>query len=149
MKSPNSRRFGSWIVRPMSCAAKIAGIVLLVGCSQEGGSLASVSGVVTLDGSPIANGSVLLTDAEGKMATSPLQTDGSYSLECVPGVYAVAVAPPPPLDPLALNGSAGSGLASAKIPKQYQDVGTSGLTVEVKDGKNAADFRLDSRPKPK
>lgn len=83
------------------------------------------------------------------MATAPLQTDGSFTLQCVPGAYAVAVAPPPPLDPLALNSSAGSGPAPANIPKQYQDVGTSGLAVNVEHGENAVDFHLDSRPKRK
>lgn len=128
----------SWILA-------LLGLGLLSGCWSGGGQgTASVSGAVTLDGQPIGAGSVLLVSERGLGVSAELQRDGKYAIRCLPGKYFVAVSPPPPADPLAPQ-AAGAPSPEVKIPKSYQDAGTSGLLAEVKDGTNSFDFSLDSK----
>jgi len=125
--------------------ACLLGVGLLTGCSSKNGlSTASVSGAVTLDGRPIGGGSVLLVSEGGLGVSGDVQADGKYVLKCLPGKYFVAVSPPPPPDPLAPKPSSAPS-AEVKIPKPYQDAGTSGLLADVKDGSNSLDFSLDSK----
>lgn len=129
----------SWILAPL------LGLGLLSGCWSGGGpETASVSGAVTLDGQPIGAGSVLLVSERGLGVSAELQRDGKYAIRCLPGKYFVAVSPPPPADPLAPK-AAPAPSPEVKIPKPYQDAGTSGLLAEVKDGTNSFDFSLDSK----
>ncbi|HVJ69051.1 MAG TPA: hypothetical protein VM510_13775, partial [Caulifigura sp.] len=71
-------------------------------------------------------------------------SDGTYSLSCPAATYSVAVAPVPPPDPL-LQQSAAPAAPGVKLPAAYQEVATSGLVAEVKDGSVPIDFELDSK----
>lgn len=129
----------SWI------GASFLSLGLLSGCWSGGGpETASVSGAVTLDGKPIGAGSVLLVSERGLGVSAELQSDGKFGIRCLPGKYFVAVSPPSPADPLAPKSSPAPS-AEVKIPKPYQDAGTSGLLADVKDGNNSFDFSLDSK----
>ncbi|MFI4875196.1 MAG: hypothetical protein ACIALR_07660 [Blastopirellula sp. JB062] len=121
-------------------------LLAVAGCSQNSGATASVSGQVTLDGTVVPSGSVVLIDQSGKIATAELQTDGTYSLTCSPGKYQVAVTPPPPVDPLAPK-TEQIARQAVPVPKRYADVGTSGLTLDAKAGDNTHDLALDSSAK--
>ncbi|EAQ80655.1 hypothetical protein DSM3645_14955 [Blastopirellula marina DSM 3645] len=120
----------------------------LAGCSQGQAFKSSVVGKVTLDDQPVPQGSIVLIDQAGKLATSALEPDGGYSLRCSPGSYHIAIAPPPPPDPFAPKSSE-TKVNVVKIPSKYRDVGTSGLTIDVKEGENTFDVQLAPSPQRK
>ncbi len=97
-------------------------VVLLAGCSKETRT-AAVSGKVTLDDAPVSAGTVLFMPDDGQAASADLQPDGSYTLECHPGSFKVAVSPPPVADPLSDPNAASSD--TVKIPEKYCDFGSS------------------------
>lgn len=113
------------------------GLLLATGCSSGG---KSVSGKVTVDGTPLKTGSVRFVPDKTKGNTSTKEavgviTDGSYTMgvdgktAVPPGWYKVAVISAEPLDSSKPNAPAKSYIA----PK-YNDPETSGLTVEVGSG---------------
>lgn len=120
-------------------------LLLPAGCSSNGEKPSfAVSGKVTLDGQPVPGGAVLLINDTGSAASAALGPDGAYSLKCPSGTYRVAISPPPPPDPL-LKQAAPAAPVVANIPPAYQEVSTSNLTVEVKDGSVTLDLPLDSK----
>jgi len=127
-----------------------AGVFLsFTGC---GGSQGTVSGKVTLDGKPLPGGLVSIFDAEGQTRTSGIGKDGAYSMSNVaPGKAQIAVltmeertdlrgsqsgAPP-------VKNSMGTFVA---IPAKYLSKETSGLSLEVKTGKQDFEIQLKGEP---
>ncbi len=125
-------------------------IVILPGCGQNE-KLGGVYGTVRLDGKPLAKGTVRFTPAAGRAATGNIQSDGTYTLGtygesdgALLGKHQVAV--------IAYDAAADSRPAyeirnvksTSLVPDRYMSVGTSGLTFDVKPGKNQADFELTS-----
>lgn len=89
---------------------------------------AKVSGKVTFQGKPVAEGEIAFVPADpkaGKTVTASIK-DGSYSVALAPGQYAVAV----------------TGSKDMPLPAKYAASDTSGLTAEVKDGANTLDIDL-------
>ena len=113
-----------------------------VGCGEQTyeGRSAVVKGNVLLSGAPLSAGNVLFMMEDGHAATSPLAADGTYSTQCRPGKYNVAVTPPELVDPLA---AASNPAKMASIPRRYQDLGTSGLSFDAKAGNNQFDIKLE------
>jgi len=132
-----------------SCPARwgiwLLSIGLLAGCFSGSGERRSgtVSGKVTLDGAALAAGTVLFMTEDGHGATADIQPDGSYTLQCRPDQYKVAVSPPTASDPLA--GPNASSQSAGAIPAKYHDVATSSLSTEVKEGENTFDISLARR----
>lgn len=116
-------------------------IALEAGCAPQAyeGRTAKVSGKVTLGDAAVSAGNVLFMMEDGHAASTVLGTDGTYSTECRPGTYKVAVTPPELVDPLAASGNS---QARVSIPNRYQDLGTSGLTIDLKEGDNRFDIPL-------
>jgi len=125
-------------VRATLCALFVCSFM---GCSASPyeGRTAKVSGKVSLDGSPISVGNVLFMMEDGHAASCPIGADGFFATECRPGKYKVAVSPPELIDPLS---SGGGNAARVAIPNRFQDLGTSGLSVELKAGDNTYDIPL-------
>jgi hypothetical protein len=121
-------------------------LALLVGCSKSSDEYSAVvSGKVTLGNSAVAAGTVLFMTEGGHAATAELASDGTYTLRCRPDRFKVAVTPPPPPDPLATPANAPPSRlpsSTSPIPKRYHDFGTSGLTIEAKEGNNTFDIAL-------
>ncbi len=129
-------------LRACNLACCIAfGFACFSGCSTQPyeGRSAKVAGRVTLGGSPLTAGNVLFMMDDGHAANSPLGSDGTYSVDCRPGKYKVAVTPPELIDPLAASGEKG---ARVLIPNKYLDLGNSGLIVELKPGDNTYDIPM-------
>src|SRR6185437_7966498 len=83
---------------------------------------AEVSGIVTLDGKPLADGTLTLHGAGDKTHTAAIK-DGKYDLKGVPpGTYQVAVKAKD---------------AKAGVPARYADADKSGLTVAVRPGRTS------------
>lgn len=118
-------------------------LVLAAGCG--GGDTHPVSGrVVFDDGEPMESGFVLFKPAKGGPSRGVV-TDGSYQLSTLgendgapAGSYKVAIIPDTPGD---YDPDSGKGFVP-KAPQQYFSPETSGLTFEVKPGKNQADFTI-------
>ena len=119
-----------------------------LGCHGAGTpETAAVQGKVTYQGKPITQGVILLTpEAGGQAAIGEIQADGSFQLTTFkkndgarPGKYRVAVQP-------SSSGAAVPGMEFAggkpPIPAKYLDGSTSGLTAEIKPGKNTLDLPL-------
>jgi hypothetical protein len=121
-------------------------VALLLGCGKPAEErTAVVLGTVTLEGAPLEAGTVLFMTEGGHAASESLAPDGSYTVRCRPDRYKVAVTPPPPPDPLGIPaGAAASRMppSGKPIPKRYQDLGSSGLTVEAKKGNNRFDISM-------
>jgi len=121
-------------------------LALVASCSKSSDERSAVvSGKVTLGGAAVTAGTVLFMTDGGHAATAELTSDGAYTLRCRPDRFKVAVTPPAPIDPLAAPASAPPSRptsSTSPIPKRYHDFGTSGLTIEVKEGNNTFDIAL-------
>jgi hypothetical protein len=125
----------------------------MVGCG--GPYDASVTGVVTLDGTPLSRGTVAFTPVEGGPGGySPIQTDGTYSIHTgrelgLPsGGYKVTVVAnePPAMERTEQGGPPPSG--KPITPPWYRSSQTSGLEFQVERGKNTIDLPLTTDPPP-
>jgi hypothetical protein len=128
---------------------------LILGCGS-GSKTASVSGRVTYKDKPVPNANVSFTPEEGtgRAAAGLTDTAGRYTLGTFtasdgapPGKYRVHITAYGPSRP-AKPGETGSGMPGEMmtgdplIPKKYFQPDTSGLTHEVKRGRNTANFDL-------
>ena len=118
------------------CAAATVAIGIVAGCDSSGtGRLFPVAGKVTVDGKPLAMGSLVFKPDAAKGNTSTFEpsgtiaNDGSYTLftkekrrtgRLVQGGHRRAEASPD--DPYAMK---------SLVPERYNDAETSGLTMEI------------------
>ncbi len=127
----------------------VAGCLILAGCG--GGRLASsVSGKVMYQGRPVTSGMVVLVAPDGKTSDpGPVHPDGTYTIQHAPtGTVKVSFDNPPPAHASAPGAGqnpaaqqeAQAAAAEAKLyvptPLQYKDPEKSGLTLQLKKGKN-------------
>jgi hypothetical protein len=123
------------------------GLIIAVGC---GGSAASVSGTVSIDGKALVGSDTVrvtvlfFPESSGAPAAAKLDENGQYELSTgsqaglPPGNYSVAIS--------AKEITTGSQSARDLAANDYGDPQTSGLTAEVKPGSNTFDFDLKSKP---
>ena len=131
-------------------------LLLLAGCG--GGpdlpDRAKVSGLVTLDDKPLTSGTVIFEPDASKGTTGPpaygqIDPQGRYELTtdrsggtkdgAILGFHKVRVQARENVEP--------GQLARSLIPVQYDDANRSGLTAEVKAGReNVFDLKLKSQP---
>jgi hypothetical protein len=123
-------------------------VVCIAGCGSSGpGRLVPVKGTVTLDDKPLPTGSLVFKPDAAKGNNSPLEpagtiADGGYSLftkekEGAPlGWYKVGI--------VAEEASAADPYAPRKslVPARYNDVETSGLSIEVSTSPAAGAYDL-------
>jgi hypothetical protein len=139
------------ILRAAAGLSYVLAICSLVGC---GGSGATVSGIVTLDGKPVEGSRELYgtvnfyrADGSGSPATAMIRESGAYSLVTggkkglEPGSYKVAITLKKIIPPAEPGGDTGNKRIG---PAKYGQPTESGLTAEVKPGKNTFDFALVS-----
>lgn len=136
------------------CFSLLYGMCALMGfgCSRPRQASATVSGLVQLDGQPVSDGFVLFVSESGYATSAPIQANGAYSAQCLPGTYQVAISPPPEPDPVGLPVASSGSQAETRrktmnLPRKYQDIGTSQLTADLKAGRNELDFQLQSKAK--
>lgn len=142
------------------------GLIVLVGCSDDGfGRRYPVSGKVTVNGAPLAQGRISFEPppgTEGRVASGEIR-DGSYSLTthspddgALPGSYLVTVVAKQ-LDNSNVVKNAGGGAgrqddvykaekaAKRLVPAKYELAQTSGLKAEVGAKTNSIDFDLTDK----
>jgi len=120
-----------------------------IGCS--GSSTAPVAGRIKFkdgsDASSLAGYEITLAPVAGKAsAAGTVQPDGSFQLSTVgdndgalPGSYKVALTPPVSADP-------DKPPPKPVIAARYNAPETSGLTIEVKPGRNTPELTVERRP---
>ena len=109
-------------------------VLLLVGCGEP---VASISGKATFKGAPVAVGAVSFhMRSKGIAQNGKLAADGAFAMEAPmpPGTYQVYYVPPIPPPPG--SAKAGAPIAKSPVPGKYHGLVTSGLSFEVKAGKN-------------
>jgi len=122
------------------CALLCLSVVVLAGCGASGPETCTVTGTVTFNGSPLAQGNILFTPEDGRGVPDPGKIkDGKYKLEVKPGRKKVEVHAEREVgevDPVM-----GQRPRRSYIPPKY-NIQTE-LTAEVTpDGKNDFTFKL-------
>jgi hypothetical protein len=131
--------------------------LLLAGCGPPTGT---VSGKVTVGGNPLKGGSVSYVPPNGKgTQSSDIAEDGTYTVRNLPlGKAAIIVetksaAPPAAPGGVHMNMPAGApnapgadaGKRYVPIPDRYSQADTSGLSWEVKNGKQENNIDLQAK----
>lgn len=117
-----------------------------IGCGGGGGGdqpeLGLVEGTVSVDGQPLSGVVIMFSPEEGRQSTAQTDENGNYELGYTAeakgakiGKHTVGF----------VNSDDDSIKASAPIPSKYTVGGDTGLTAEVKAGKNTFDFDLKSK----
>jgi hypothetical protein len=148
---PTISNLGRRLATPLLCLA-------LAGCSASTDPVDTlprkgVTGTVTLDGQPLAQGKIVFEPAPGSQGpggpTTADITDGKYTIEKalgpVPGKYKVSISSRPSIKfgPGQEPGTRPK-LDPEKVPAQYNT--TSTLTADITDASvNTANFELTSK----
>lgn len=122
----------------------------LVGCGNS--DFAAVTGVVTLNGTPLDGGSILFSpETSGPLAFGTIASDGTYEMQSAggvkglrPGKYIATVThrsgrPSPGMTLAQIQ-------ALEKVPIRYTTPETSDLHTEALPGENKIDLELTSKP---
>ena len=117
----------------------------LLGC---GSRVSTVSGKVTLDGAPLANGTIAFVPADGRTASAEVKIkDGFYSVQMPPGRKRVQISATKVIGQrVVYAGDPNSPVVDNVqeiIPQQYNAATT--LTFEATTGGAQQDFALKSR----
>ena len=135
-------------VMRMTCILAIA--VVLSGCGR---GKPVMEGRITLDGEPIAKGSILLMPADGKGQTAGTGiVDGLYRMEACEGSMKVIISSPRKSDkqlfvPLPEDTGNMSHLYFDAVPPRYNEA--TELVVTIGPGRNEFDFALESDAAPR
>lgn len=146
-----ARPGGTKVALPLTFALAIAVSFVMPGCGDEGPARQPVSGTITLDGKPLASGSITFAPLEGTTAATAEVRDGTYGVGqsegLAPGRYQVEISAVEPTGKRIEHPDLPSELIDEVrnlIPPKY-NVQTE-LAAEVKpDGENAFTFDLSSR----
>ena len=124
-------------------------LVLIVGCGPRGPKTYEVSGKVTLDGEPVADGEIQFRDpSRQSQSWAGKIVDGQYTMQSTEGNKRVEIIATREIQ-LGADAPSGEGTANFEmyIPKEYNSNST--LTAEVtSSGNNTFDFELNSKPHP-
>lgn len=120
-------------------------LVLVLGCSRSGESMAHVTGTVTFRGEPVEGANVAFFPEQGRPATGRTDSAGRFTLSTLDrgdgallGRHTVAISdaqdelPPIPGSPEAESWAP----PESRFPARYEDPATSGLTATVEPGGN-------------
>lgn len=151
MRAANARRPGR-LARIMPLLAGIVPFTpALIGCGDPGPPRLPVAGSITLDGKPLASGSVVFAPLDGMTAAVAEVKDGAYRVASsrgpAPGRYQVEVRAESPTGKWVPHPDfPGETIEELRelIPARYN--AKTELSVEVRpDGENVFDFALTSR----
>ena len=120
----------------------IAMLVCLAGCGgPEHPEVGRVSGVVTLDGQPLAEATVMFQPTNGRASIATTDSAGKYSLIYLDGVPGAKLGAHTVIIRTEIPGEDGQPpIAKEKLPKKYHE--NTELTAEVKRGSNTFNFEL-------
>lgn len=140
------------------CLPAILLVLTLPGCGSDGPEMATVSGTVTLDGTPVEGAGVVFTpQAGGRAVNASTDASGKFSLEALVGPNVVAVTKTRPVGggSTAPAGNLAEGESPQDmgeetkleyiVPMKYGIPTTSGLKVEVARGMDPVALELQSK----
>ena len=144
-----------------SVMASLTICVFVAGCSEklkDAPKTGKVTGIVTLDGNPIAGATVEYSPDNDKKTRGPKSTgvtdaSGQYELVApgnikgaVIGFHKVTVTCPPPASQLSTSDGSTPKTSGepCQIPVKFSSVESSGLEQEVNEGANELDLSLKS-----
>lgn len=124
--------------------------LLLAGCGPAY-DLGRVSGIVTLDGAPLPQATVIFSRGHGRMSVGLTDADGRYQLQYTnsqpgaePGTHTVRITSQ--IDSVRSEGGVPAITGRPELlSARYHD--KTELTAEVKPGRNTIDFELSSAAK--
>jgi hypothetical protein len=120
-------------------------LACLAGCGgPEHPPVGRVSGVVTLDGQPLADATVMFQPSNGRASQATTDKAGKYSLIYLDGVPGAMLGTHTVIIRTEIPGEDGQPpIAKEKLPKKYHT--ESELKAEVKAGSNTHNFDLTSQ----
>ena len=123
----------------------IVTLACVAGCGgPEHPEVGRVSGVVTLDGQPLAEATVMFQPANGRASQAITDSAGKYSLIYLDGVPGAMIGAHTVIIRTEIPGEDGQPpIAKEKLPKKYHD--QTELKAEVARGTNKFDFPLTSQ----
>lgn len=132
-------------------SAIVLSLACLAGCGPKGGPTATVYGKVTLDGQPLAEGTISFNALDGNTPTTGGKiTNGSYSVKVPRGVQKVLVsAAIIESSQRAYEDDPNSPLKhkyKETLPGKYTNPFETPLSVDVNSGSVNQDFALSSMP---
>lgn len=137
LKVPASRS----CMRAMPVLAVAIVFVLLFGCDDGRPKRVPVSGIVLIDGEPLAYGSILFVPEQGRPGGGAIDSSGRFTLTCFepgdgvpPGTYRVQVRAIEPMGEVAQRWHA---------PQKYSDAASSGLEVVVESATDDVKIELE------
>jgi hypothetical protein len=129
--------------RRMIFAASCCLTLGLAGCSSRYTDIADVRGVVTLDGQPLENATVVFQPAQGRASVGQTDAAGRYRLLYTPRDLGARIGPSSVRISTAGNDE-GTISADERVPRRYFAPGA--LAAEVAPGSNVFDFHLTTKP---
>jgi len=123
----------------------IVTLACLAGCGgPPHPEVGRVTGLVTLDGQPLAEATVMFQPTEGRASIATTDSAGKYSLIYLDGVPGAKLGAHKVIIRTEIPGEDGQPpIAKEKLPKKYHQ--NTELTAEVKPGSNTFDFPLTSQ----
>tara|TARA_R110002095_G_scaffold159024_5_gene137861 strand:+ start:3014 stop:3442 length:429 start_codon:yes stop_codon:yes gene_type:complete len=141
----------SYLKSGVQGAVLISAVLSLGGCGGAGEKveLGQVSGVITLDGTPLSAATVIFSPEKGRPSRSKTGEDGRYDLQytgdqkgALPGKHQVMITTETEGD----SGEFGGQVVKPQkeiLPARYHKATT--LTAVIKQGNNTIDFDLKSK----
>jgi hypothetical protein len=136
MRTKNGQWAGCrWAILVAACFAGCGG--------PDHPDVGRVSGVVTLDGQPLADATVMFQPTSGRASIATTDSAGKYSLTYLDGVPGALLGQHKVIIRTEIPGEDGQPpQVKEKLPKRYHD--QTELTAEVKPGSNTINFDLTS-----
>ena len=131
------------MTRSLASAAACLALAGLIGCGGSASDKATISGKVTYNGKPVTGGTLTLYSSTGAPYPVSIKEDGTFNVSGAPiGQMGVGIDTGPARVAPPAGSTAPQGPPHVDIPAKYKDPKTSGLTWDVKAGKNTKDFDL-------
>jgi hypothetical protein len=125
----------------------IATLVGMIGCGSQDPNRGEVTGIITVNGQPVATGAVAFSPVDGQSPTSGGKiVDGKYTIQASAGTSRVAIRVPQIVGEKKLYNTPDSPVRPVMketLPPEYNDRTT--LTLEVKPGDNEHNFDLKTK----
>lgn len=130
--------------KPFCASFLIAAACWSSGCGPAGPELVPVSGVVTFEGAPVEEGTILFLHGETQDSRqADLGPGGAYELEVLAGTHGIAIEPVFVEIPGGPNSPPSSDYKKVtNIPARYRSSDTSGFTATVAE---PAEFSFDMK----
>lgn len=135
------------MVRYLRQTIFMAASACALGCGAQDPNRGEVTGIVTVNGQPVATGAVAFSPVDGQSSTSGGKiVDGKYTVKASTGTSRVAIRVPKIIGEKKLYNTADSPVRPVmkeSLPPEYNDRTT--LMLDVQPGANEHNFELQTK----